>query len=508
MARDLQVILSQYCQDSGGVAKFGRVDDDCFVGICSPLMARVHELLDECSKLVMVDVVVSKRARRRRQIYRFLTPSPAGMLPLGVIITETDSEGAFESSLRCLKSCFPENSFFGRGSPEIFLMNSDIRERQALERVFDNSRVIVGHLHTLRTMWSWLCDAKNNIHKSHRQDLYSAFKSVLYAETEADMINQHLFLVSHMCSQYSSFARYYDTLWNTRSLWALALRRRLDITSFVEVTFCTWKDCVLHQISSFSLPQLFGFVCSCYELYMERRLVDFCSGSYRKSLLRNLICDKTDTSNSIVTVVDEQSLTYSVKSSHLSDEVHVVELEKATCSCNGGSIGKLCGHMQAVLLMLDESLWTRSHSVSAETRQILFGVATGTKPPQDLVSQVNNCDETVIAETCSAAVSDISCSQVGDDEIERFCDELCVQMKDSMHKSPHVFAPVFQQMRASMAAFSTDAHFPNALRHLQEYTGAYLTAQKRVHVGQYEQKKHSVQIYIQPATAHKRKLLI
>ena len=207
MATDLQVILSQYCQSSGGMAKFGRVDDGCFVGICSPLMARVHELLDECSKMVMVDMVVSKRARCRHQIYSFLTPSPAGMLPLGVIITEAQSEGVFESSLRCLKSCFPENSFFGHESPEIFLINSDIQERQALERVFDNSCVIFGHLHTLRTMWSWLCDAKNNIHKSHRQDLYAAFKSVLYAETEADMINQHLFLVSYLCSQYNSFAR-------------------------------------------------------------------------------------------------------------------------------------------------------------------------------------------------------------------------------------------------------------------------------------------------------------
>lgn len=501
MAIDLQVILSQYCEGSGGTAKFGRIDDACFIGMCSPLMARVHELVAECSKLVMVDVVVGRQARCRRRIYSFLTPSPAGMLPLGVIFTETENEGVFESSLRCLKSCFPEKSFFSRGSPEIFLIDSDVQERQALERVFDNSCILFDHLHTLRTMWSWLCDAKNNIHKSHRQDLYLAFRSVLCAETEADMISRHLFLVSHVCSQYNSFACYYDAMWNTRSLWALALRSRPHNTSCVEVSFWIWKECVLNRIISFSLPQLFGLVCSCYELYMERRLVDFCNGRYQKSLLRNLTCDKSDIPNSTVTVVDEQSLMYSVKSPHLSDEVHTVELEKAMCSCYKGCIGKLCGHMQAVLLTLDERLWTRSHLMSAETRHVLFRVATGTIPPLDWLSRVNNCDDSVIAGTCSDVVGDNGCSRVSDEEIEQFCNELCMQMKDSMQKSPHAFAPVFQQMHASVAAFSTDAHFPNALRHVQEYTGAHLTTQKCVHVGHSEHNTHSIQIDIQPAAA-------
>ena len=517
MALDLQAITSQYCKERGGTAKFGRVDDNCFVAICSPLMARVHELVAKSSELVMVDVVVGRQDRCPRRIYSFLTPSPAGMLPLGVIITESQRELVFEASLCCLKSCFPEKSFFGRGSPQIFLVDNDMQERQALERVFASSRVLFGHLHMLKTVWSWLCDAKNNIHKSHQRDLYSSFKSVLYAETEADMINQHLFLVSsYAFSLYSSFACYYGTLWNLRSRWALALRSSIHTAaSCIEVTFRIWKNCVMDRITSFGMPQMFGFVCSCYELYVEKRVLDFCNGSYQKSLLKNLMCDKTDMpDSSTVTAVDEQSLTYSVRSLNLSEEVYTVELQKEACSCYAGCVGKLCGHIRAVLLKLDESLWIRSHSVSAETKQILFRVASGIEPPLDwlssnVVNVVYRCDDTLAGDTCSDVdvISDNISGEVADKEIEQFCNMLCVQMKDSLQKVPHVFVPAFQQMRASMAAFSTDGHFPNALHAFQYYTSTYLTTQKYVHVGECEQHKTSVQIDIKRTVAGKHKTL-
>ena len=517
---DLQAILSRYCEDSGGMAKFGCIENGSFVAVCSPLMARAHELVSESSKLVTVDVVIGRQDRCHCRMYSFMMPTPACMLPLGVIITNSPSEDVFEPAVCCLKSCLPEQSFFGRGSPRIFLIDSNVHVKQALHRVFDNSRVLYGHLHTLKAVWSWLCNVKNNIPRSSRQELYSSFRSVLYAETEADMINQHLLLVSsYAYSMYSSFAGYYDALWNTRSDWALGLLDGLYTTSYVEVTFWIWKDCILDRLMSFSMPQLLDFISSCFELYMEKRLLDFCNNRYQKLLLKSLIGDKNDIPESTVTAVDEHSLVYSVKSLHSSDEVNVVvDLEKASCSCSVGNVGKLCGHARALLLMLDESLCSKSQLASTEAKLVLFRVATGMEPPP-----AYTCDSTVVGnvgrgiacivngkrgsllnETCSNndTVCENSSSQVSNEEIEQFCTVLCMQMKDSMQKAPNVFASAFRQMRARMDALSTDAEFLNALCDFQMYTGSCSTTR-----GQCEQQKHSIEIHVRPMAASKHRIL-
>ena len=483
---DLQSIVSQYCEESGGTAKCGSIGDNLFVALCSPLMSRVHELMAGSCELMMVDVVAGRRRKCHHWIYSLLTPSSAGMLPLGIIITDNRSDEVLEAAVCCLKSCFPAKSFFGRGYPRTILIDCDMPERPALERVFDNTRILFGHLGTLKAVWSWLCDTKNGIHENYRQDLYSSFRSVLYAEMEGDMINRHLFLVSSCAySFYKSFAGYYDTLWNLRSYWALALRGGVHTTGCIEATFWIWKDCILDRMKSLGLPQLFGFVSSCYESYVEKRLLDFCNGTYRKSQLESLVFDGTEIPDCTVTVLDEQSLTYSVNTPHLS-EVHSVDLEKAACSCYAGGANRICGHFQAVLLMLDESLYAEFCSVFAETKQVLFGIATGTKPPPESMVARSCSDIAGTGDSCSSQVSDEDNeqfnTQVSDEDIDQFCSMLCARMKDRLHKAPHVFGPAFQRMRSCMAASATDADFFSAF---QEHIGMH----SMTHVGQCEQRQ-------------------
>ena len=49
-------------------------------------------------------------------MFRLITPSPAGGLPIGMMITSSEDETTLTGAFSLLKQVLPNDAFYGRGS--------------------------------------------------------------------------------------------------------------------------------------------------------------------------------------------------------------------------------------------------------------------------------------------------------------------------------------------------------------------------------------------------------
>ena len=120
MFSTLENMLTEYNESMGCKTNFGQIADNYYVSMCTPLMTRGHKLLRQTSELVMVDAAGGLDKQRHR-LYLFLSPTAAGGVPIGAIITNSEQELVFEAALKDLMECFPAESFYGHGFPTLSL---------------------------------------------------------------------------------------------------------------------------------------------------------------------------------------------------------------------------------------------------------------------------------------------------------------------------------------------------------------------------------------------------
>lgn len=157
-------------------------------------MLRAHEKISQSGDLVMLDASGGMDKQRHR-LYAFVAPTAAGGLPLGVVVTDCEKENVFTEALLCYRERLSEKSFFAKGYPDVFLTDNDMKERNALNKIYPKSTLLLCQFHMLKAMWTWLCNRKHGIDISHRQQLYFLFKNVVYSfdETLANE-NRSIFL--------------------------------------------------------------------------------------------------------------------------------------------------------------------------------------------------------------------------------------------------------------------------------------------------------------------------
>lgn len=90
-------------------------------------MTRAHQMLRQSGELVYVDAT-SSLDRYNFPMFIISTCTPAGGLPLGVVITSGEDK---TTALICLKSVLPQNAFNGRGpqGPEMCITDDCAAER-------------------------------------------------------------------------------------------------------------------------------------------------------------------------------------------------------------------------------------------------------------------------------------------------------------------------------------------------------------------------------------------
>ena len=117
-------------------------------------------------------------------MFLFLTHSPTGGLPLGVVITQNEQEGTLNRAFELLKTLLPADAFGGRGSngPAAFITDDCLAERKALHSVFPQAVLLLCTFHLLQAVWRWLWDSRHGIKKEDRQSLFSLVKAIVYAD--------------------------------------------------------------------------------------------------------------------------------------------------------------------------------------------------------------------------------------------------------------------------------------------------------------------------------------
>ena len=124
----LQRYISANCNDNAA-------EQPLVLAIVTPLMARTHAHIPQVKDIAFVDSTASLD-RFSSPMFIVSTASSAGGIPLGVVITSSESTHTLRQAFHQLQQIMPARSYYGNGckkGPEIILTDDSTSERQALQ---------------------------------------------------------------------------------------------------------------------------------------------------------------------------------------------------------------------------------------------------------------------------------------------------------------------------------------------------------------------------------------
>jgi len=216
-----------------------------------------------------------------------LTHSFAGALPLGIIITSTEKEGAVVLGLRLLLEIVGENGFYGRGhlGPQVIMTDNCSSERNAILEVFPHIVLLLCTFHILQAAWRYIWDNKHKVtNKQHKLHVYSKFKRMVYAQSEENFDKEYNdFREDTICKLYPRIQKYVFKLMKLKHDWAHCFRKELRIrgnntNNYAEATMCILKDKIFDRKKTFNIVQLVEFIVTRVDKYFERKLIDLAVG--------------------------------------------------------------------------------------------------------------------------------------------------------------------------------------------------------------------------------------
>ena len=264
-----------------------QVDGETIVAVCDMLSRRVHKVLPQSGDIVYVDTT-SNLDRQDSKLTKFMTCSPAGGLPLGFVVTSSESEKVLTTAFKALKLLLPNDAFYNRQSagPVLFMTDDANAEVNALRHVWPEATFLLCVWHVLTAVWRWLWDAKHQIRKDDRASLFKMFRAVLYAETEDDYENKkELLLNDEVCVSYPSYIRHLQIAYfNRKETWAISFRNdqklpthSTNTSNYIEASFRLTKDGQFNRTKAYNLPDLLDILLD-DSVYYKKRLLDIGNG--------------------------------------------------------------------------------------------------------------------------------------------------------------------------------------------------------------------------------------
>lgn len=190
MLHSLEELTSQYNAnlETPGMAVTVTEDKQVVVAICTPLMQRVHTLLKQSGEMCFMDAS-GNMDRHNCKVFLLLTHNCVGGLPIGVLITTSESQSTIVAALKLYKSILPSGCFGGRGlsGPQVFMTDDCMAERRALNEVFPASVLLLCVFHILQATWRWLWNASHKIALKERPTLLGHMKRMIYASSDAEV---------------------------------------------------------------------------------------------------------------------------------------------------------------------------------------------------------------------------------------------------------------------------------------------------------------------------------
>ena len=265
------------------------------LAVCTPLMARAHQMVRQASEMVFCDSTASLD-RYNCPTFFMSTSSSAGGIPLGVVITSGECMPTLTESFSYLRSIFPTNAFYGRGimGPTMFITDDSEAERGALRAVWPNSVQLLCIFHYLQSWWTWLWDRKHGIDKEDRYPIMLLVRKLVYNSNETEMEEKYLALMRQdhpdsYVQRYPLLAQRLENFWQRRKEWAVSYRlndmtRGNNTNNYAEAGIRIIKEIVFGRVKAYNLIQMFQFVTSTMEMYYMNRLFDIAHSRYRPGL--------------------------------------------------------------------------------------------------------------------------------------------------------------------------------------------------------------------------------
>ena len=376
-------------QFGGNCVCIDTIGDDFCVAICTPLMKRVHFMIPQSDETVFVDSS-GGNVLEGHHVYTLMIHSFVGPLPLGIVITMSNSEPTLLFALHLLKSLLPENAFAMRGAevgPQEFLAEDQASLKVALQKSFPGSSVEACQHNVLWTLWRWLWDETNNIALVDRARAFYTVKEMMFSETEdkywgcVEALNG-----SSLALQYNNYMAFVQQMDYQRDEWATSFRKsRLfpgqTTHDLVANAMRIFKDKMICKITMFNLCQLIDFLCTRFDAYFRYRL-EAASESRTESLscLRHF---PKPSSIDLPWISEIYPESFDVGSETGSTLHYTVNTTLFACTCTDGKDGGVCKHVIFVLVKCNLTPFEFPPINDPKQCEALYEVAHGCKSTED-----------------------------------------------------------------------------------------------------------------------------
>ncbi|XP_066437909.1 uncharacterized protein [Eleutherodactylus coqui] len=356
------------------------LSDDFCISICTPIMERVHTL-ESSGRICFIDSS-GNADRYNCRIFLIMTDSCVGGLPLGVLLTSSDSEEVLIQALQDYKLLLTDRAFGGRGKlgPVAFLTADSKAQQNAIETVFPSATIFLCIVHVLQALWRWLLDSEHGFLKQERQGIFTKIRLLLHSSSPEEFEEKFNYLIA--TERFSPDLRLYvENLRRRRERWALCFQKDLtchgkNASNITESAIRVLKDKLFLRNRACSVVQLLQFIISDLGVYYERKIINVVTG--RSKLQSGYKINKNQCKDLRVRQVENGLYNglYEVQSSRMDDVWYAVDLPLGLCECYIGRNGGPCQHQHAITLQENSSCRKRFHSDS-KTNELLFWVATG-----------------------------------------------------------------------------------------------------------------------------------
>ncbi|XP_025087192.1 uncharacterized protein LOC112559914 isoform X2 [Pomacea canaliculata] len=327
------------------------IKDKTVIAVYTPLMRRISEKHRASGELVFIDSTGGVD-RYNCRVFLLLTHSAAGGLPLGCIITTSESTDALELGFDLYKRLLSKDSFNGRGErgPVVILTDDCEMERKALKTVFPESILILCVFHILQAVWRFLWDSKHAVPRDDRPHLLKLVRNLVYADNQQQLQDCYTVLRNDpVALQHSSFIEYVKRLYERQHVWAICHREQLpvrgnDTNNYVEAAMRILKDRIFQRVRAYSPAQLLDFLLTSLPAYYERRLIDVANGRLDMTLSKKYVPSKTNFTKDMIT-----PLPNNIFQVHSGKACYLVDMSIEMCTCKLGKNGAPCKHQFAVV---------------------------------------------------------------------------------------------------------------------------------------------------------------
>lgn len=388
-----------------GKAKLQVINNEIIVVICTPIMQRAHSL-KSAGETVFVDSS-GFMERCKCFVYVFMAYSCAEGLPLGIMITTSNTEAILTSALKLFVEILPEKAFgqIGKAGPEIFLTADNDAEQESIKAVFPQSNLLLCSFHVLHCLWRWLWDPENNIDEADRCTLFSLTFNVMKTTTAQEFTSCLAFtLTNEVVTKYPRFEAYFQDISGMSARWAVCFKNEIldkdKQISAIEMASHILRDKIF-LTRAYNILQLFEFYVEDMEAYYKQKITH-CIGDTLEAFLQS-------TYKIEMRMIDDLEVNalptgqYRVLNSK-SSRAYFVDMSVGVCSCPLGLIATRCKHQYALSVLKnielsagvpdDETIKKELYWIATNSLDVpVFNTWDGGSSDSDTAMDIQNYDD-------------------------------------------------------------------------------------------------------------------